>query len=72
MRPKANYIVKRIGDDKLVIKGGYGRQFTNFYNVYSYMRYIFDTNSNTLTVQKTKRHINSLQSPIENKKQGLF
>lgn len=48
LRPKANYSVKKISDKLVSLEGGYGREFTNYYNVYSYNRYIFNLQTHYL------------------------
>lgn len=48
LRPKANYRVQKVSDKLISLEGGYGREFTNYYNVYSYNRYIFNLQTHYL------------------------
>lgn len=39
IRPKLNYVVDQKDETTLVISGGHGREFTNFFNIFSYHSY---------------------------------
>ena len=50
MRPKINYIISEKDPNTLCINRGYGREFTSFYNIFSYLQYTFSLDTLTLQV----------------------
>lgn len=72
IRPKLNYVVDQKDENTLVISGGHGREFTNFFNVFSYHTYEFNFRTFAITVKKTPRKVIQLPKPMFTRKEGRF
>ena len=70
LRPKMNYVVEEREPGILCIRGGYGREFTNFYNIYSYTQYLFRLDTHETLFEKTSRQISTLTHPMRTSKPG--
>jgi hypothetical protein len=82
LRPKMHYRIERyVGDAnsssseevKLIISGGYGREFTNFFNFFSFDSYLFNTNSKLIEAKEIhQRRLIKLPKPIQVNRVGKF
>ena len=80
LRPKMNYRIEKLietgsgqEENKLIISGGYGREFTNYFNFFSYESYLFNTITKLIESKELHaRRLIKLTKPIPVNRVGKF